>query len=339
MNLRELGEFGLIRHLSAQLAQRGGVKLSIGDDAALLDALQAPLVTCDCLVEDIHFRRDWTSARELGHKAITVNVSDIAAMGGRPVAAFISLALSTRDELAWIEELYSGMEEAAEQYGLTICGGDTTRSPLATLLNITLVGEAPLVDGEARPLTRSGAQIGDVILVTGTLGDSAAGLALLQNTYVALPAETRDPLLQRHHRPTARLREVKAALAAKSARVLNASLDLSDGVAGDATHIARASQVSMEIETALLPISKPCREAAKVLGVDVLDWALTGGEDYELLWCVRADAVETVIQAVQHASGTPVSTIGRCITAEAAPIKIVHPDGSVTAGVQAFQHF
>jgi thiamine-monophosphate kinase len=343
MNLRQLGEFGLIHRLSAQLAQRGGVKLSIGDDAALLDALQAPLVTCDCLVEEIHFRRDWTTARNLGHKSITVNVSDIAAMGGQPVAAFVTLALSTRDELAWVEELYAGMEEAAEQYGLTICGGDTARSPLTTLLNITLVGEAPLVKGEARPLTRSEAQIGDVVLVTGSLGDSAAGLALLQNTHVAMPDETRNYLLQRHHKPTARLREVQAAqvlaLANGHERVLTAGMDLSDGLAGDAAHIARASQLSIEIEAAQLPISSQCREAANALGAEVLEWALTGGEDYELLWCVDAARVAAVIAAVQNATGTPVTVVGRCIVLDEQPVKIVHPDGTVATGVQAFQHF
>ncbi|HEX8237804.1 MAG TPA: thiamine-phosphate kinase [Abditibacteriaceae bacterium] len=358
MNLRELGEFGLIGRLSTQLARRGGVKLAIGDDAALLDALQAPLVTCDCLVEEIHFRRDWTSARDLGFKAVSVNVSDIAAMGGRPVAAFVSLALSTRDELAWVEELYTGLEEAAALYGLTICGGDTARSPLATVLSITLVGEAPLAFSEPRPITRSDAQVGNIVLVTGTLGDSAAGLALLQNPDCTVPEATRAYLLARHHKPVARLREVEAvqalalqastvsspavsapAVFADASRVLTAGMDLSDGLAGDAAHIARASQISIEIETAKLPISPPCRAAATALGVDVLDWALAGGEDYELLWCAPAAKVDSVIAAVQAATATPVTAIGRCVAAEEQPVKTLHPDGTVAIAVQGFQHF
>jgi thiamine-monophosphate kinase len=343
MNLRELGEFGLIRRLSSRLGQRGGVKLSIGDDAALLDMLHAPLVTCDCLVEEIHFRRDWTSAHDLGFKAITVNVSDIAAMGGKPVAAFVALALSTRDDLDWVEELYAGMEEAAALYGLSICGGDTARSPLATVLNITLVGEAPLISSEPRPLTRSGAQVGDVVLITGTLGDAAAGLALLQNADAALPDATRSYLLARHHKPVARLREVNAvqawAVSANASRVLTAGMDLSDGLSGDAAHIARASQVSLQIETARLPVSPQCRDAAGALDVDVLHWALAGGEDYELLWCAPAEKVEGVIAAVQAATGTQVTAVGRCVAADEMPVKILHPDGTEATGVQAFQHF
>ncbi|MDQ3814945.1 MAG: thiamine-phosphate kinase, partial [Armatimonadota bacterium] len=174
MNLYELGEFGLIARIQERLAQRAGVRLGIGDDAALLNALAAPVVTCDALVEQVHFRRDWISPRELGRKAITVNVSDIAAMGGRPVAAFITLALSDQDDVEFVEELYAGFEEAAARYDLTIAGGDTVRSPSALMLSVTLIGDAPT------PMTRGGARPGDVLLVTGTLGDAAAGLALLQ---------------------------------------------------------------------------------------------------------------------------------------------------------------
>jgi thiamine-monophosphate kinase len=343
MNLQEIGEFGLIRRLSTHLAQRGGVKLSIGDDAALLDGLQAPLVTCDCLVEEVHFRRDWTSASDLGFKAISVNVSDIAAMGGRPIAAFVSLALSTRDELAWVEELYAGMEEAAALYDLTIGGGDMARSPLATVLSITLVGEAPLHNGEPLPITRSGAQVGDVVLVTGTLGDSAAGLALLQTPDAIVPDATRAYLLARHHKPIARLREVAAAQSLNpsttASRVLTAGMDLSDGLAGDAAHIARASRISLEIETAKLPISSQCRDAAAALGVNLLDLALAGGEDYELLWCARPARVDELSAAVQAATGTSVTLVGRCVEPDESAVKILHPDGTVATGVQAFQHF
>jgi thiamine-monophosphate kinase len=296
MNLRELGEFGLIRRLSSRLVQRGGVKLSIGDDAALLDALQAPLVTCDCLVEEVHFRRDWTSAHDLGFKAISVNVSDIAAMGGKPVAAFVSLALSTRDELAWVEELYAGMEEAAALYDLTICGGDTARSPLATVLSITLVGEAPLHNGEPLPITRSGAQVGDVVLVTGTLGDSAAGLALLQTPDATVPDATRAYLLARHHKPIARLREVAAAAVVERLQQPRREYSLPAWTYRMGWPVMRHillvhHVVSLEIEAAKLPISSQCRDAAAALGVNLLDLALAGGEDYELL-VVRAPAQE-----------------------------------------------
>jgi thiamine-monophosphate kinase len=213
-------------------------------------------------------------------------------------------------------------------------------------LNITLVGEAPFWNEQACPITRSGAWPGSVLVVTGTLGDSAAGLALLQNEQAVVSSKSRDYLLQRHHEPTARLREVQAALqaaptSANEIRVLEAGLDLSDGIAGDAAHIARASGVCLEIEAARLPISAACSEAANALGVSPIEWALSGGEDYELLWCVQPQAVVALTQAVQSATGTPLTVVGRCVDGrdEQSPVKIVHPDGRVSIGVKAFEHF
>jgi len=332
-NLDQLGEFGLIHRLNERLAVRPGVRLGIGDDAALLDSLQAPVVTCDCLVEGVHFRRDWTSPRALGRKAIAVNVSDIAAMGASPVAAFITLALSEQDDVPFIEELYRGLEEAAAEYGLTIAGGDTSRSLSGLMLSVTVIGEAP-----ASPVLRSGARPGDLVVVTGSLGDSAGGLALLQAEVAetaVLPIDARDYLLKRHHEPTARLRE----MAAFTPEVIAAGMDLSDGIAGDAAHIAQRSGVTIEIDVASLPITSQCREAANVLGRDAIAWALTGGEDYELLWCVAPENVEVVVRTVMQATGTSVTVVGRCIEKTNAPVILVSPDGRRTVAAGAFTHF
>ena len=333
MHLHEAGEFGLIARLAQRLAQRPGVRLGIGDDAAVLEALAAPIVTCDGLVEQVHFRRDWTTPRQLGRKAIAVNVSDIAAMGGRPVAAFITLALAAGDDVEFVEELYSGFEEAASFYGLTIAGGDTVRSLSGLMLNVALIGDAP------HAVTRGGAGAGDVLLVTGTLGDAAAGLALLQAPAVVAPS-VREPLLQRHHDPTARLAEMHAALSITAApAAVKAALDISDGLAGDAGHLAHRSQVSLEIDVELLPIGRACREAALVLGVDVLDWVLRGGEDYELLLSVAPDVAGAVADAVVRATGTPVTAIGRCLPPSGAPVVLVHADGRRERAGGAFSHF
>lgn len=402
-DLRALGEFGLIARLDSHLQQRAGVVLGIGDDAAVLDALRAPLVTCDCLVETIHFRRDWTTPRQLGRKALTVNVSDIAAMGGRPVAAFVTLALGPNDDLSFVDELYRGLEEVAARHGISIAGGDTSRSPSALMISITLVGESPRcisnaqiasdlddaasrdenISGVACPVLRSGARPGDVVLVTGTLGDSAAGLALLQNPSVHLESAAHEYLLKRHYDPQARLNEMHAALGlpvfvaqsfsrdeataahmsthaaaigdetpssatetknwsdslrARYPHRVRAAMDISDGLAGDAAHIARRSGVSVEIDANRLPISAPCREAARALGVSTFDWALSGGEDYELLLCVAPDDVEAVIEDVLR-TGTPVRVVGQCTPPAADAVLVRDETGKRIDAAGAWTHF
>ena len=330
MNLSSLGEFGLIARLHKKLTRRGGVRVGIGDDAALLEALSSPVVTCDALLEGVHFRLDWTTARALGWKAMAVNVSDIAAMGGLPVAAFVSLALPSHCDVEFVEELYAGMESAAAEYNFTIAGGDTVKSPGALMISVTIIGNAP------RPVLRSGALPGDVLLTTGTLGDSAAGLQLLLHPQQQISEEYHEFLLARHHNPTPRLCEMQAALKIENA--VHAALDLSDGLAGDAAHIARQSNVMLEIETAFLPISPACRAMAQAANCDVLDFALAGGEDYELLFCVAPEKADQVITAVQDATGTPVARIGRCVAREDAPV-ILLKNGVRQVAPAAFTHF
>ena len=340
MNLHQLGEFGLIRHLSGSLATRPGVKLGIGDDAALLDALSAPIVTCDCLVEGVHFRRDWTTPYLLGRKALNVNVSDVAAMGGRCVAAFVTLALGPDVELTWVEELYRGLESAAAEAGCTIAGGDTSRAS-QTFLSITLLGDAP------SPVLRSGARVGDVLVVTGTLGDSAAGLALLQQGQKGSQDADESLVLARHFDPMPRGREMNAALEVaasgnvqdEGARAVSAALDLSDGLAGDARHIAARSEVSLEIEVAKLPLSSGARAVAERLATDPVAWALRGGEDYELLLCVAPQAVAQLTQYVTTATGTPMTVVGRCVPREAAPVILLYPEGRREVAEGAWEHF
>lgn len=335
MDLRSLGEFGLISHLHAGLGTRAGVRLGIGDDAAVLDALACPLVTVDALVEGVHFRRDWTTPRALGRKAMAVNLSDLAASGARPVAAFVALALPSEVALEWVEELYRGLEDAACAFAFTVAGGDTTKSRDA-LLSIALIGDA--MDAARGPVLRSGAQVGDELFVSGTLGDAAAGLAWLQNPGSAPDEAARRWVLQRHHEPTPRL-ELMRALLHCDAQGVRAALDLSDGLVGDAAHLARASGVSLEIEAQQLPLSPACRASAAALGAAALDWALSGGEDYELLLALSPASARALTTAAAR-SGTPLTRIGRCVAPDdGGPRVLVRENGAPRQSARAWTHF
>ncbi|RYG71952.1 thiamine-phosphate kinase [bacterium] len=321
MNLSELGEFGLIADLQNRLFTRTGVQLGIGDDAAVLSALQCPIVTCDALVEGIHFRRDWTTPRALGRKAMAVNISDLAAMGAEPVAAFVSLAAGPNDSVEWIRELYAGFESMAHEYRFTIAGGDTVKSLGATMISVTLIGE--VYNRERGPVLRSGAQAGDMLMVTNTLGDSAAGLALLFND----EAQVRQAEMR--------------ALLNDFPNDWHAALDLSDGLVGDAAHMAKRSGVSIEINVEKLPISPACREVAQALGIDPVDWALSGGEDYELLVAVNPERAEEMAEIIEdYCDDETLTVIGRCTAAnEDGPQVIVQQNGVSRSTQSAWSHF
>lgn len=337
MNLSEIGEFGLIAHLQKGLETRVGVQIGIGDDAAVLESLQRPVVTMDALVEGVHFRRDWTTARALGRKAMAVNVSDLAASGAHPVAAFVSLALGAGETVEWIEELYAGFEDAAREWGFTVAGGDMTRSRGDLMISIALVGE--VLNPARGPILRSGAQNGDILVVSGTLGDAAAGLALLQAPDIAVSDTTRQKMLLRHHEPTPRL-QLMSVLLEIDADAVHGALDLSDGLVGDAVHLARRSGVSPQIETEWLPISPECREVATTLNADALDWALAGGEDYELLLALSPEKVERLSLEAEKRCGVPLTIIGKCRAQdEAGPQVRILENGVMRPSERAWTHF
>ena len=293
MNVSQRGEFGLIAHLHQGLVTRAGTQIGIGDDGALLNSLLHPIVTVDALVENVHFRRDWTSPFSLGVKSMVVNLSDLAAMGARPVAAFVTLALPPDCASDWVCQLYAGMESLAARTNFTIAGGDVTSAPLV-FISVTLVGDL-MSQAQGAPITRSGARIGDAVCVSGNLGDSAAGLALLSNSDLSIDEKSREYLLNRHFEPTPRLNEIENLMRRNRASI-HAGLDLSDGLAGDCAHIARASDVNIEINVERLPISAACQNAARALQVSPVDWALSGGEDYELCLCVAPEFVGDLIE-------------------------------------------
>ena len=278
-----LGEFELIEELARHLdPPREG--LGIGDDAAAWTPSPGSLAvaTTDMLVEGIHFRLDWTSPFDLGWKALAVNLSDLAAMGARPGHALISLALKP-EQAALAEELYDGVRELAAKTGTQIVGGDTVRTPGPLAINVALYGEA----APGRLLRRDAAEPGDLLVLTGPVGLSAAGLELLSRG-MSLTSPEAAPLLAAHRRPVPRL-EAGAILAALGVRC---AIDVSDGVASEARHLARSSGMEVEIEADKLPLAP---EAVALLGVErARALALSGGEDYELLFAVAPGLLDEV---------------------------------------------
>jgi thiamine-monophosphate kinase len=299
VDVSELGEFGLIKRLASVLDTEAPADLivGIGDDAAAWRVGdQVLLATTDTLVEGVHFLPEFSPWADVGWKALAVNVSDIAAMGGERLFALVTLALPLEAEVSFTEELYGGLMECAQEYGVTIVGGDVVRAPQVSV-TVALIGRAHMREGEPLLMRRDGAKAGDVIAVTGTLGDSAAGLWRLRKG-----ATEEDPLVRAHLRPLPRLEEGQEA--ARTGIV--SAIDLSDGLMQDLGHICEMSGLAAEIEEELLPLSDDLRAAYPE---DAMALAVGGGEDYELL--ITGDE-ETVQQAGEEMSAT-LTVIGRTV--------------------------
>jgi thiamine-monophosphate kinase len=307
LTVRQLGELGLISRFRDACARPGapGVQVGIGDDTAVLRLTPGAslLATTDLVIENVHFRRASSSPRDIGWKAMAVNLSDIAAMGGTPRWALVSLALTDASSVDDVDALYAGMQEAAAPHGVLIAGGDTSASPTGWVINVTVLGEHT-----GAPRLRSMARPGDAVAVTGSVGRSAAGLAVLERGQPgAVDAAALDELTSAHRRPTARVAE-GAWLGAQPS--VHALMDCSDGVATDLGHVCRASGVAARIRVDRLPVSAAVRAAARALGVDPIAWAASGGEDYELLLTCEADAVRRLADGLRAATGTPLTAIG-----------------------------
>jgi len=298
MNLSELGEFGLIDTIRARVASAPGVHRGIGDDAAELEIPVGHrlLTSTDLLLENIHFSFAWTSAEDLGHKAVAVNLSDIAAMGGTPRFLYIGLACPAATEVGQLDAFVTGALAEAGAHGVTLVGGDTCRSPGPWIISVTIEGTAPA--GVA--VGRDGARPGDAVLVSGTLGDSALALALWQRG-----ATPEAFLAARHCRP-----EPRIALGRELAQagLATAMIDLSDGLAADLGHILEASGVGAEVQSAALPLS-PAFRAHLAQRPELFDLALAGGEDYELICTVPVERVAAA-QAIAARVGVPLTVIG-----------------------------
>ena len=281
MKMQQLGEFGLIDRIRKMTSVPDPSWVGIGDDCAVSplspETGGAPasdlLVSTDMLVEGTHFLMEDISPRQLGWKSAAVNISDIAAMGGKPIATFLSLALPKTLPEQWMQEFMEGYNGISEKYGAALLGGDTTCSPDRICINVAVLGTCPR--GKAR--LRSAARPGDLVCVTGTLGDSAAGLRLILGGQKGAAPR----LMDRHYTPTPRVEE---GLALSCLPGVHAMMDISDGVGSDLRHILDESGVGARIDTGKLPISKELQALCSEKGWDPKELALSGGEDYELLF-------------------------------------------------------
>jgi thiamine-monophosphate kinase len=273
ITVADVGEFGVVERLTARFAagadQPAGVVLGPGDDAAVLAAPDGRVVaTTDLLVDTRHFRRDWSAPDDVGRKAAAQNLADIAAMGAVPTGLLVGLAVPPDLPVDWLEGLADGMRAECAMVGATVVGGDVVRGGTLTIA-ITALGD---LQGRA-PVTRSGARPGDVVAVTGRLGYAAAGLAVLGRGF-------RSPVsvVAAHRRPEPPYAEGPRAAGLGA----SAMVDVSDGLVADLTHVALASGVGIELDTAKLAVPAKLRDVGGALGVDPMDWILSGGDDHAL---------------------------------------------------------
>jgi thiamine-monophosphate kinase len=318
-----LGEQPLIeRFFRAAGAQREDVGLGIGDDAALLHPRPGEelVATTDTLVAGVHFPHDCPAAA-IGHRALAVNLSDIAAMGAEPRWALLALTLPVAEE-SWLAEFAAGLGGLAREHGVALVGGDTTRGPLC--ITLQLLGAV----GEGQALRRDGAQVGDALLVSGNPGDAAAGLAQLQRR-LQVPPAWEQALRERFLYPTPRL-----ALGARLREFASACIDVSDGLLGDAAKLAAASGLGARLEWEALPVSEAL--GATVGAERARELALTGGDDYELCFAVPPARL-AALQAALPPERWGYARIGAL---EAAPGARVVRGGSVMEfSHSGYQHF
>lgn len=314
--------------------QRGLVR-GIGDDCAVIekDDSTSWLVTMDTLIEGIHFNLKWHPAEKLGRKSVSVNVSDIAAMGGKPVFVFLSLGMPKGFDPDWFKGFSRGITEACEEYQCFLAGGDTVRSREGVVITITAIGEI----SKEQVVYRKDALADDTIWVSGTLGMAAAGLALCKSGIENI-SPSLESLVEAHVNPQARVK--LGSLLAKH-RIAHAMIDLSDGIATDLSHLCNESRTGAVFYAEKLPIDPALFEAANLLKVDPLDLAIRGGEDYELLFTAAPGSTAEIISLGEMA-GINISPVGT-IMAEPG-VKLVKPSKSngqmeIDVSFEGFDHF
>ncbi len=334
MKVAELGEFGLIDLLAKMAYAVKDTKveawqkliLGIGDDAAAWHGDTAiQLATVDSLIQDVHFTLGITSWEELGWKALAVNLSDIAAMGGLPRYALVSLALPGDTEVEDVAALYRGMIELAQQFQVAVVGGNLSSAPLV-MVDVTVLGRAK---GRDKPvLTRSAAEPGEKVAVTGYLGGAAAGLEMLLKR-LQFDSEATASLRRAFLQPYPRVAEGQILVESG----VKAAIDISDGLVSDLKHVCQASQVGARIEIERVPVS-PAVKAN--FGDKALELALAGGEDYELLFTASAE----VIAKVKAATSCPISVIGEILADKAARVTLMDADGNpASLPKEGWEHF
>lgn len=311
--LAEFGEFSLIDRIGKILPKMKDPRLllGIGDDTAVIkiNEQRALLLTCDIQIEDQHFRLDYMTCYQVGRRAMAVNLSDIAAMGGTPVYALVSLGLPKSFSIEDYDSLFLGMRDELYPHQAVIVGGNLSHSNDKLIVDITLIGEVHL----PYFLSREGARRGDRIFVSGKLGAAGAGFQVLQKYGRSYP-EKYQPEVEAHLAPTPRV-----ALGKKLARIdeITAMIDLSDGLAGDLYHICEKSRVGAEIYQDRLPLAENLQEISKLTSKPVLTLALHSGEDYELVFTAHPEISRKVIEDLRESLSIPITEIGKIIPSPA----------------------
>jgi len=319
-----MGEFELLAKLRERLPPPGPrVRVGSGDDAAVTVPGGATATSVDALVEGVHFRRGEATLGQIGHKALATALSDLAAMGAESGEAYVVVGVPPDLDEDGCLELIDGIAGLAGATGTTVAGGDVTRAPVLTLA-VTVVGHAPTA---GHLIARGGAQPGDALVVTGAIGGAAAGLLLLQRPRLA--AAVSEPvgarLRARQLEPTPRLAAGRA-LALAEARAM---IDLSDGLGGDATHLAAASEAGIRIDAAALPLADGVAAIAAAADRDPLELAVSGGEDYELLAALPPERLAAATAAVGEEAGAPLTQIGEVV--DGSGVEIRRPGGGMLA--------
>jgi thiamine-monophosphate kinase len=323
--LSDIGEFGLIARIDDLLLREGiqtpGVTMGIGDDAAAFmpRAGYELVVTCDSVVEGRHYLPGRITSFNLGRRAMALNISDIGAVGGKPLYALVSLGLKGDTPVANVEDMYRGFISELNPFEASVIGGNLTKSGNGIFIDITLIGEVE----QGKIVRRSTAMAGDVILVTGYPGQAAAGLQLLLNSQ---PIEdlSDNPLVRVYNTPSHRAREGRTIAQSGYATSM---IDISDGFIGDLGHICQESGVGAVLIREKLPLSGDLRHAATELGLDPYDLILNDSDDYELIITWSSDHVDRIRSVVSSISDIPVSEVGS-ITDASCGVKLLLPDGT-----------
>lgn len=331
--LSTLGEFGIIG-LFDQIGRprHGWVEQGIGDDCAVLDigGDERLLVTCDMLAEGTHFVRGGISAWQLGWKSLAANLSDIAAMGGEPRAAFLALGLSADLDLDFVRAYRDGLADCAREYRVDLLGGDTIATRADIVAGLTVLGRARA----GRVISRAGARPGDRVMLGGTVGDSAAGLQLVLSRRGDASDAGRRRLLSAHLEPRPQI-GLGRLLAERG--LVSAMIDVSDGVLQDLGHICRRSGTGADLDAGRLPISDAARRLADSIGQDAIEWGLAGGEDFVLLFCVPAEKQAAAGQLCRRELGIEIHPLGEITSGPA--IRLRRNGAWTAAHKKGYDHF
>lgn len=333
------GEFGFINLIRSRITDPAGIR-GIGDDCAVLpmNSKTDLVVTTDLLIEDVHFILSDITAAQLAYKSAAVNLSDIAAMGARPIGCFLSIALPKNVTAKWADQFIESFIAICDRFGATLLGGDTTSSKGPIAINVAVLGKVPC----GRSKLRSSARPGDLICCTGTLGDSGAGLDVVLSRVASAENAKLDAdaewLVRRHYEPTPRIQE---GLLLGELEGVHAMMDISDGIASDLNHILKASssssiQLGADIHVDQLPLSSKLRRWSSANGKDSIELALTAGEDFELLMTISPDDLDRARNRLD--SLCPLTVIGE-ITASHKGIRYMDGDQELTQQFAGYTHF